>query len=79
MPPKIAEFLLIALLSRARADGVTGDLNERFTRDCDDLGRRRAIWQYWARTLRSLWPLLWRAMSKALKWGAVIDALRRHL
>jgi hypothetical protein len=76
-PPKIAEFLLTALLSRARADALTGDLEERFTRDCEELGRRRAVRLYWARTLRSLWPLLRRATAKALKWGAVIATVRR--
>jgi hypothetical protein len=77
-PPGFAEFLLTALLKPAHADAVTGDLNERFTRDCEELGRRRAVWRYWARTLYSLWPLLRRAIGKAVKWGVVIDTVRRH-
>ncbi len=54
-----------------------GDLNERFTRDCEKLGGPRAVRLYWARTLRSLWPLLRRASAKVLRWGAVIAAVRR--
>jgi hypothetical protein len=56
---------------------VIGALNERFIRDCEKLGRPRAVRLYWARTLRSLWPLLRRAIGKALKWGAVIATVRR--
>ncbi len=37
----------------------------------------RAVRLYSARTLRSLWPLLRRAIGKALKWGAVIATVRR--
>jgi hypothetical protein len=73
-PPNFAEFLLIAFSSLSRGDAMIGDLNEHFDRECEKLGRRRAVWRYWARTLRSLWPLLWR---KAVKWGALIAALKR--
>jgi hypothetical protein len=69
-PPKIAEFLLTMLASTARADAMVGDLNEHFARDCEKFGRARAVRLYWARTMRSLWPLLRRAIGKALKWGA---------
>jgi len=41
------------------------------------LGRPRAVRLYWARTLRSLWPLLRRAIGKALKWGVLIATVRR--
>jgi hypothetical protein len=77
VPPTLAEFLLTALATSRQAEAVTGDLNERFTDDCEKLGRPRAVRLYWARTLRSLWPLLRRAIGKALKWGAVIAAVRR--
>ncbi len=75
--PKIAEFLLTMILQSSRADAVIGDLNEYFTRECKEFGRDRAVRLYWARTLRSLWPLLRRAIGKALKWGAVIATMRR--
>jgi hypothetical protein len=77
-PPRLAEFLLTALLKGSHADAATGDLNERFADECEKLGRRRAVWGYWARTLHSLGPLLFRAIGKAVKWGAVIDVVRRH-
>src|SRR5258708_15480863 len=40
-------------------------------------GRDYAVRWYWTDTLRSLWPLLRRAIGKALKWGAVIATVRR--
>jgi hypothetical protein len=76
-PPQIAEFLLTALASSSHAEAAIGDLNERFTSECQQLGERRAARLYWARTLRSLWPLLVRVCGKALKWGAVIATVRR--
>ena len=76
-PPGLAEFLLMLFATKRRAEYVTGDLNERFATECEKLGRDRAVRLYWARTLRSLRPLLWRAMGKAVKWGAVIAAVRR--
>jgi hypothetical protein len=76
-PPKLAEFLLTALATTRAAEAMIGDLNERFADECKKFGRDRAVRLYWARTLRSLWPLLRRAIGKALKWGAVIAAARR--
>jgi hypothetical protein len=76
-PPKIAEFLLIAFATTRYAAHVVGDRNEVFARECKELGRDRAVKRYWANTLRSLWPLLTRAIERALKWGYVIAALRR--
>jgi len=76
-PPMWAEFLLTMLLKPSHVEAVTGDLNERFTDECEKFGRLRAVRLYWARTLRSLWPMLVRAIGKALKWGAVIAAVRR--
>jgi hypothetical protein len=76
-PPKFAEFLLIAFAPRGRANPMIGDRNEVFTRECVELGRYRAARRYWAETLYSLWPLLWRAVGKAVKWGALIAAFKR--
>jgi len=76
-PPKIAEFLLAVLLRPSRADAVVGDLNERFDGAVEKFGRHRSARMYWGWTLRSLWPLLGRAIGKALKWGAVIATVRR--
>jgi hypothetical protein len=76
-PPKIAEFLLTALATTRHAESAVGDLNERFTTECEKFGRTRAVRLYWARTLRSLWPLFRRAIAKALRWGAVLAMVRR--
>jgi hypothetical protein len=76
-PPGLAEFLLMLFATRRRADYVVGDLNEVFARECKEFGYDRAVRRYWANTLRSLGPLLVRAIGKALKWGAVIAAVRR--
>jgi hypothetical protein len=65
------------VLKRAHAEAVVGDLNEHFTRDYEKFGYNRAVRLYWARTLRSVAPLLWRAVVKGLKWGPVIAAVRR--
>ncbi len=76
-PPELAEFLLVTLSSPSHGDAVVGDLNERFTAECKKLGRQRAIRLYWARTLRTLGPLLLRAVHKVLKWGVILAAAKR--
>src|SRR5229473_3743494 len=73
-PPKFAEFLLTALATARAAEAMIGDLNERFADECQKFGPRRAVRLYWARTLRSLWPLLMRAIARALRRNAVIAA-----
>jgi hypothetical protein len=65
-PPNVAEFLLTMLATTRRAEAMIGDLNEWFTRDCREFGRDCAVRLYWARTLRSLPPLLWRAIGKVV-------------
>jgi hypothetical protein len=37
----------------------------------------RARWQFWARTLQGIWPLLRRAIGRALRWVVIIAAVRR--
>jgi len=76
-PPRIAESLLTVFATSSRAEAAIGDLNERFADECKKLGQRRAVRLYWARTLRSLWPLLRLAIGRALKWGAVVATVRR--
>jgi predicted DNA-binding protein (UPF0251 family) len=76
-PPRLAEFLLTLFVPPSRADAMVGDLNERLASECKKLGRHRAVRLYWAHTLRSLWPLLRRAIGKALKWGVVVATVKR--
>jgi hypothetical protein len=75
-PPGLAEFLLVLFTPKRRAKYIIGDLGEQFARKCEELGHDRAVRWYWAEMLRSLWPLLWRAICKAMKWGAIIDWAR---
>jgi hypothetical protein len=76
-PPSFADFLLVMLLKPSHVAAAIGDLREHFERECQCLGQRRAVWLYWKRTFDSLWPLLKRIIGKAVKWGAVIAAVRR--
>lgn len=78
-PPHLAEFLLTALAFSRRAEHAIGDLNEQYSREYREFGAMRAGRRYWAKALQSLAPLLVRAVGKTLKWGAVIDMVRRHL
>jgi hypothetical protein len=45
-PPKIAEFMLTALAATRASEAMIGDLNERFTTECKDFGRPRAVRLY---------------------------------
>jgi hypothetical protein len=77
-PPRYAELMLIACAkSPADAEGLIGDLYERFRRDCAKRGLARAKLIYWAYTVQSLWPLLKRAMARAATWAAIISAIKR--
>ena len=66
-PPKWAEFFLTALACSRHAEAAIGDLNERFAGECEQFGAKRAARLYWARTARSIVPLLLRAVGKVLK------------
>ena len=77
-PPAFAEFLLESFLTSKRGQALVGDMRERFGRECIELGRKRAERRYWAQTVRSLWPLLRRAIARMIKWGAFVDAFWRH-
>lgn len=76
-PPQFAEFLVIALSSSRHGDAAIGCLNERFTRECEEYGVKRARLRYWAKAAKSIAPLLVRAVGKALKWGVVVAAVKR--
>jgi hypothetical protein len=78
-PPRWAGFL-VALFSKNRvaADALIGCMNERFVHDCTMYGVQRATILYWKEALRSLWPLIRRALGRAVKWAAIISALKRY-
>ena len=76
--PALPEFVVALLSDPKKADAILGDLNERLHSEATDplVGPRRARMRYWARTLRSIGPLLWRAIKKAGIFGAVVAAIR---
>jgi hypothetical protein len=76
-PPAVAEFLFLLFVDSERAESIQGCLNERFSGDCASFGCARARRRYWASVIRSLWPLLRRAVAHAVKWAAVLSALKR--
>ena len=78
-PPAFPEWSLTLFVSRRKLDGLLGDLEERFHRDCAARGPRRAKWLYWAETLRSVAPLLWSAAQKVGVVAVVAAAARRFL
>ncbi len=65
-PLNTAEFLLTMLATTPGAEAMIGDLSEHFTCECREFGRGRAVRLYWARTLRSLPPLVWRAIGNVV-------------
>jgi hypothetical protein len=76
-PPKGAELLFSVLVEPAHAEAALGDLDERFNKECEELGPARAARRYWGRVLRSLLPLLRRAIGRAAKWGAILATVKR--
>jgi hypothetical protein len=78
-PPPVAEFLLGICAPAKRVDYVVDDMNERFLRECERYGAGRAKWLYWAQVVRSIGPLVIRAIGRALKWGFVVEVIKRRL
>jgi hypothetical protein len=76
-PPRIAEFCLALLLSKAHGEAAIGDLSERFEEDCERFGVDRARRMYWGRALKSLLPLLRRAAVHAIKWVVTAEMVRQ--
>jgi hypothetical protein len=71
--------LLTAFASARHAEAIIGDLNERHADWCKRFGARWAAGPYWGQVVRSICPLLWRLVVKALKWAVVISTVRRLL
>ena len=63
-PPAFAEWLAVLIKAPAMRDAFVGDLEEEFQRDLASFGLNRARRFYWARTLRSIVPLLWHAAKR---------------
>jgi hypothetical protein len=67
-PPLAAECLIALVMSDRRAEGLLGDLSERFYRYVKTRGLRHAQALYWADVVRSIFPIVW---AKAKKLGAI--------
>jgi hypothetical protein len=65
-------------LNSKRGEAAIGDMRERFARECAELGRPRAERRYWAHSVRTLIPLARRAIGRAIRWGAFVDAFWHH-
>ena len=76
-PPFAAELLLSLFLTKKRADAVIGDLNEQFHKNCLQCTPARARRLYWRGALRSVGPLLMRAIGRAIRLGAFAEFVRR--
>ena len=77
-PPKLFDFLIPLLMSRAKSDAMIGDLDERFHEHCRQWGVERARRMYWSEVVGSLRPLLRRAAVRTIKWVIAFDWVRRH-
>jgi hypothetical protein len=79
-PPWIADFLLTLLATTTpQRESELGCINEVFNREVEELGARRACRKYWARTCYFIWKVLKRPFARAIKWGVILDILRRYI
>ena len=78
-PPAAAEFLVKLFATSKHREAALGDMNERFTRNSARLGQARATRLYRAEALRSILPLLSRAIGRVLKGAAWIALIKRSL
>lgn len=77
-PSGLAEFLLCIFARTKDLDALMGDEEERFARDCaSGMSQRRAVFRYWARALRSVWPQFWQFVRRVGLLGLIAAALRR--
>jgi hypothetical protein len=78
-PPVNGEFALHLLLSKDEHEGVIGDLIERYGQKCERFGSRRAKLWFYCEVLRSVWPLIRRALARAGGLIAFGEWIRRHI
>jgi AAA domain len=79
VPPPVAECLMALLAPKRKAESILGDLEERFQRDYQKLGKTRANSLYWARTIASIAPLVWSLLKRIGVVALLIDVGRRWL
>lgn len=72
LPPRAGEALLLLFCRHDLADAIAGDLEEKFDKDCISAGRRRAVFRYWIRVIRSAGPLIF---ARLRNWGLFAAAV----
>jgi hypothetical protein len=77
--PMNGEFILHLLLSKEDQEVVMGDLIERYGQKRERFGEQRARVWFYCEVLRSVWPLLRRAIARAGALIAAAEWLRRHI
>ncbi|HZP74849.1 MAG TPA: permease prefix domain 2-containing transporter [Pseudolabrys sp.] len=77
-PPKFAEVLLTLFARTKQQRAAIGDLNERYSENCERYGSKRANRLYWAEALQSLLPLAWRTACRVIRWAALVEAIKRY-
>lgn len=77
-PPPAAEFIFSALLPKKGREFLLGDMDERFSSDCERFGVERARRRYWASVINSVIPLLWKR-TKKIRALAYLEVARKAL
>jgi hypothetical protein len=80
-PPyaKVADGLITLFFPSERTDAILGDLEEKFVRNVEAVGEKRARWRFWSEIVRSCGAVLF---AKLRTWGviaALVDLGRRKI
>jgi hypothetical protein len=71
-PPAAPEWIVSCLVPKKTRDAILGDMKERFHDNLDQGSSARAKRLYWADAVRSVAPLVWRAIKRvgtlAMMW-----------
>lgn len=78
-PPINAEYILHLLLNRNEQEAVIGDLLELYPKKVERLGECRARFWFYAEVIRSIWPLIRRAIARASGLIALGEWIRRYI
>ena len=76
-PPIDAKYLFHIFLNRQNCDALVGDLEERYRLIRKQFGQRRADLWYWIQTMRSVEPIMWRAIRKLSGLAMLWELYRR--
>jgi hypothetical protein len=78
-PPSWAEYAVNLFAPAKRREALVGDLEERFAKDCERLGEKRARRKYCIRAIRELGPVLLQWLKKIGGVVGIIDLARKVL